>query len=155
MIFRITLIKSRQWNRLKRSHWILHRGWPTDCIKFRPCRELALTSIIIWQWQAWIRGCCITFSILCPSNMHGKSRESKWEFQGNLRLIIDLCREFMTFESGDTLIKRERGRAPEVRWSADMMERAREMLLLSAVLLYLVNGVCLQGTPARSVAAVY
>ena len=138
IILRITLTKSRQWNRLKNSHWIPHRGRPTDCIKYSDRPEF-----------------CITFSILCPSNMHGKSRESKWELQRNLRLIIDLYREFMTFESGDTFI-RERGRAPEVRWSADMIERAREMLLLlSAVLLYLANGVCLQGTPARSVAAVY
>ena len=36
-----------------------------------------------------------------------------------------------------------------------MMERAREMMLLSAVLLYLANSVCSQGTPARSVATVY
>ena len=68
----------------------------------------------------------------------------------------------MTFGSGDTFI-RERGRDPKcadlycaVTVVVLMMERAREMLLLlSAVLLYLANGVCLQGTPARSVAAVY
>ena len=32
-----------------------------------------------------------------------------------------------------------------------MMERAREMILLSGVLLYLANSVCSQGTPARSI----
>ena len=32
----------------------------------------------------------------------GKSRESKWEFQGNLGLIIDLHREFTKLESGNT-----------------------------------------------------
>ena len=32
----------------------------------------------------------------------GKSRESKCEYQGNLGLIIDLRREFMTLESGNT-----------------------------------------------------
>ena len=32
-----------------------------------------------------------------------------------------------------------------------IMERAREMLLLSGVLLYLANSVCSQGTPVRSV----
>ena len=51
----------------------------------------------------------------------------------------------------------ERGRDPKcadlycvVAVVVLMMERAREMMLLSGVLLYLANSVCSQGTPARS-----
>ena len=70
----------------------------------------------------------------------------------------------MTFGSGDTLAsspgtRLETQREGEGTGSAMicgyMMERAREMMLLSAVLLYLANGVCSQGTPARGVATVY
>ena len=33
----------------------------------------------------------------------GKARESVWEFQGNLGLNFDLCRESMALESGNTV----------------------------------------------------
>ena len=43
------------------------------------------------------------FLALVPCILNqGKSREFKWKFQGNLGLIIDLCREFLTLESGNT-----------------------------------------------------
>ena len=32
------------------------------------------------------------------------SGKTKWEYQGNLGLIIDLCREFMTLGSGNILL---------------------------------------------------
>ena len=34
----------------------------------------------------------------------GKARESEWEFQGNLGLNFDLCRESMASVSGNTVI---------------------------------------------------
>ena len=55
-----------------------------------------------WSW------CClkwITFSTLCSSNMlnqEHRSREVKKKFQGNLELIIDLCKEFLELNSGNT-----------------------------------------------------
>ena len=43
------------------------------------------------------------FLTLVPCILNqGKSREFKRKFQGNLGLIIDLCREFLTLESGNT-----------------------------------------------------
>ena len=58
----------------------------------------------------------------------------------------------------ESVFIRERGRDPKCVnlycVVVLMMERAREMMLLSAVLLYLANSVCSQGTPVRSVATV-
>ena len=44
-------------------------------------------------------------STLGPNNMHIESGEFKWKFQGNLGLIIDLCREFLTLEYGNQYIE--------------------------------------------------